>query len=106
MNVNLAVGATSNAPQAGGPSGSDHGALVRELAQAVEILNETSVSSENHEYSLSFDRRTKLPVVRVMDSITHEVIEQLPTEDVLRVTAFLQAEAAQECLSKVPAPVR
>ena len=72
----------------------------RELAQAVQRLNASSFLPEGREVSFSIDPKTKIPVVRVLDTNTREVLTQLPAEYVLRVAAFLDAEAAQETSSK------
>lgn len=77
-------------------------AQTRELAQAVQKLNASSLVPDNRELSMYLDPKTKIPVVRVLDSTTHQVLDQFPAEYVLQVTAFLQSEAAQETLSKNP----
>ena len=75
----------------------------RALATAVQKLNESPLIPDNRELSMSIDPKTKIPVVRVLDSTTHEILDQLPAEYVLRVTAFLESQVAQDSLSKIPA---
>ena len=69
---------------------------VRQLAQSVQQLNQSSLVPDGREFSLSLDPKTKLPVVRVMDTTTHDVIEQVPAEYILNLTASLESEQSQE----------
>jgi uncharacterized FlaG/YvyC family protein len=71
-------------------------AQTRQLSQAVRVLNASSVMPEDRELTLSLDPKTKIAVVKVIDSTTHEVLDQIPADYILRLTAFLQAQAAQE----------
>ena len=101
MNVTLS-GTGPDFDQPLGPQSAVTSAQSRELATAVQQLNQSSLIPDNRELSILIDPKTKIPVVRVLDSATHEVLDQLPAEYVLRVTAFLQSRAAQESLSKIP----
>jgi uncharacterized FlaG/YvyC family protein len=74
----------------------------RALAQAVAKLNGSPLIPENRELSMAIDPKTKISVVRVLDADTHEVLDQFPAEYVLRVTAFLESQEAQDSLSKIP----
>ena len=75
---------------------------MRQLAGAVRNLNESGALPDNRELSLSFDSETKLPVVKIVDSSTREVIEQIPAEYILRITSFLQSEDAKEAPARKP----
>ncbi len=68
----------------------------RQLAQSVQRLNGSSLVPDGREFSLSLDPKTKLPVVRVMDTTTHDVIEQVPAEYILSLTASLELEQSLE----------
>ena len=99
MNVSSTGAAAADWPQNTYTSSPASSAPVRELQKAIRQVNRSSILPDNRELSLSFDPKTKIPVVRVLDATTHEVLDQLPAEYMLRVTAFLQSEAAQESLS-------
>jgi uncharacterized FlaG/YvyC family protein len=57
----------------------------RELRLAVAQVNENGYAGEGREAVFSVDRATKLPVVKIIDSDTKEVINQWPAEYVLRL---------------------
>ncbi len=102
MTVTSATGGPGLPDPTGGAPVS-HAAESRELARAVRKLNDAAVLPDSRELSMSIDPKTKIPVVRVLDAVTHEVLDQLPAEYVLRVTAFLESQAAQNSFSK-PVP--
>ena len=54
---------------------------------AVAALNASSYFGAGREVTYSFSRAAHLPVVRVIDTSTKEVIVQLPSEFVLRLAA-------------------
>jgi uncharacterized FlaG/YvyC family protein len=68
----------------------------RQLIQAVQQINQTTTFSEGRELSLSLDPVTKVPVVKVVDAQTREVINQVPAEYVLRIAGFLETQAEEE----------
>ena len=60
----------------------------RQVAGAVHYLNSVDYAGEGREITFSLDRVTKLPVVRVIDTNTREVIQQWPRDYVLQVAAL------------------
>jgi len=63
----------------------------RSVMQAVSQLNESGYAGEGREVLFSVDRSTRLPVVKVVDTNTQEVINQWPPEYALRL-AQIQTE--------------
>jgi len=59
--------------------------LNRSVAHAVAQLNESGYLGEGREALFSVDRSTRLPVVKVIDTDTREVINQWPPEFALRL---------------------
>jgi flagellar protein FlaG len=61
----------------------------RALIQAVRAVNAAELYGHEHELSFAFDRQTQRPVVRIVDRKTREVIQQIPSEHVLRLAEEL-----------------
>ena len=57
----------------------------RELIQAVKSINATEHFGPNSELTFLLDRHTLRPIMRVVNSKTREVIQQLPPEYVLEL---------------------
>src|SRR5437870_5600944 len=57
----------------------------RELIQAVRAVNQAELYGQENELSFAFDRGTQRAVVRIVDRKTREVVQQIPTEQVLRM---------------------
>ena len=66
----------------------------RELIRAVKKLNESGKPEmkfgKDSELTFLLDRETGKPVVRIIDKRTHEVIQQIPPEYVLRMADELE----------------
>ena len=63
----------------------------RELVQAVKELEKAAVAGDGNELRLALDRETKRPVVRIVNRETGELIQQFPTEEVIRLAQRLKA---------------
>lgn len=61
----------------------------RQLVQAVQAVNGAQIFGEGTELTFAFDRYTKVPVMRIVDKATQEVIRQVPPEYVLRLAEDL-----------------
>jgi uncharacterized FlaG/YvyC family protein len=61
----------------------------RDIVQAIKALNAASSFGDNNELSFMLDRNTKLPVIRVINKDTKEVVEQIPAEYLLQLAAEL-----------------
>ena len=59
--------------------------FTRTVASAVRQLNESDYVGEGREVQFSIDRTTRLPVVKVVDTATKEVINQWPPEYALQL---------------------
>jgi uncharacterized FlaG/YvyC family protein len=62
----------------------------RALIQAVRAVNGAELFGQENELSFSFDRGSQRAVVRIVDRITREVVQQFPTEQVLRLAEELK----------------
>ncbi len=60
----------------------------RQWAEAVRYLNQHHLAGSGRELTLSIDDQTRQPVIRVVDSVTKAVLEQMPTEDALRLAQY------------------
>jgi flagellar protein FlaG len=62
----------------------------RALVHAVKAVNATELFGQDHELAFSFDRNLRRTVVRIVDSKTGEVVQQIPAEYVLRLAEELK----------------
>ena len=72
------------------PTPPEQAAVNREIVQAVKALNAAESFGNNHELTFLLDRATKLPVIRIVDRRTKEVVDQIPPEYILRLAEDLQ----------------
>lgn len=56
-----------------------------QLVRAVERINEAELFGQRSELTITVDRETRRPVVKIVDRETQEVIRQIPPEYVLRL---------------------
>ena len=73
------------------PEGQVQLAERRELVQAVKELQKANIPGDGNELRLALDRETKRPVVRIVNRETGELIQQFPTEEVIRLAQRLKA---------------
>lgn len=64
-----------------------------ELVRAVESINRAELLGQRSELTISVDRETRRPVVKIVDRETKEVIQQIPPEYVLRLAEDLKDRA-------------
>lgn len=57
----------------------------KQLVHAVEALSKSGFFGPSNELQMSYDRGTKRCVVKLVDTQTKEVIQQIPPEYVLRL---------------------
>ena len=62
----------------------------RALIQAVRAVNAAEFYGQENELSFAFDRGSQRAVVRIVDKKTREVVQQIPTEQVLRFAEELK----------------
>ena len=60
-------------------------ALNRAVSGAVKVLNDAGHAGQGREITFSVDRVSHLPVVRVVDTDTKEVVQQWPSDYVLQL---------------------
>jgi len=68
------------------PSGAER-VLVREVSKAVRQLNDAGIAGPGNEITFSIDRATRLPVIKVVDTNTNQVLNQWPAQYVLQLAA-------------------
>lgn len=64
--------------------------LRNQLAAAVRALNQSGLYGQDRELQFARDAGTKTMVIKVVQSQTGEVLEQIPPEEVLRAAEVLQ----------------
>ncbi len=74
---NIAIAPVSTPPEVAAQN--------RELIQAVKSVNATEHFGPDSELTFSFDRHTQRPILRVVNSRTKEVIQQIPPQYVLEM---------------------
>ena len=62
----------------------------RDLVQAVKALNAAASFGDNNELTFLLDRKTRLPVIRIVNRKTNELVDQIPPEYVLRLAEELR----------------
>ena len=62
------------------------------VQQAVSTVNNSNVFGDGNEITFSVDPTTNRLLVRLVDSNTHEVLRQIPTEYVLRLARQLRTK--------------
>jgi uncharacterized FlaG/YvyC family protein len=86
--VSLANSVTAGVQSASNLSSSptpDQRALTQAVSGAVQKLNKSGIAGEGREITFSVDPGTRIPVVKVVDTNTNEVINQWPPEYALRL---------------------
>ena len=68
----------------------------RVLSAAVKLLNDAGAAGNSHEFSIAIDPKTRQAVIRIIDQSTREVIEQLPSEYLLRVAQQISERLAKQ----------
>jgi uncharacterized FlaG/YvyC family protein len=62
----------------------------RTLSAAVQTVNESQYLGADRSVTFSVDQASRLPVVKVVDTSTNEVVEQWPPEYLLQLAADVQ----------------
>lgn len=73
--------------------GSDPGAH-QDLIKAVAAINRSELLGQDRELTLTIDRESRRPVLKILDSVTGDVISQIPGEQALRMAEQLRLAAA------------
>jgi uncharacterized FlaG/YvyC family protein len=72
------------------PTAPEHAVENRDIVQAVKALNAAASFGENNELTFLLDRNSRLPVIRIIDRETKEVVDQIPPEYILRMAEELR----------------
>ena len=75
-----------NSPEGPAP---EQAAKNREIAAAVRAINEHQTFGPGSELRFSIDRETGRGLIRIVDRVTNEVLNQIPPEEVVRMSALL-----------------
>jgi len=67
----------------------EQAAANRDLVQAVRTLNTATAFGDQNEITFQVDRTSRLPVIRIVDRNTKELVTQIPAEYVLRMAEEL-----------------
>ena len=86
------VKSTTDAEPQAQPLPAEARETIRQVAAAVDDLNAVGYAGQDREITFSVDRETKLPVVKVIDAKSKEVIQQWPRDSVLHLAAQLHQE--------------
>jgi uncharacterized FlaG/YvyC family protein len=62
----------------------------RALIQAVHAVNAAEMFGQNNELTFIVDRAARRTVIRIVNRETHEVVDQIPAEYVLRLAEELK----------------
>jgi flagellar protein FlaG len=76
-----------NSPAGPGP---EQAARNRELARAIQKINDHEVFGPGSELRFAVDRETGRGLIRIVDRVTNEVLNQIPPEEVIRMAATLE----------------
>ena len=66
----------------------------RDVATAVQTLNQNGTAGPGRAFSIAIDGKTRVPVVRIVDSVTNELIEQIPSQDILDLAQQIKQETS------------
>jgi uncharacterized FlaG/YvyC family protein len=61
------------------------------LIHAVRAINAAGLLGQDNELTFILDRNTRKAVVRIVNRQTHEIVEQIPDEHVLRIAEKLSS---------------
>ncbi len=86
---------TPQAAQADAPDRAARQAEVRQLAQAAKTINESGQLGDKNELTIALDRETGHPVMRIIDRTSREVLQQIPSERVLRMAEEFKRAAGE-----------
>jgi uncharacterized FlaG/YvyC family protein len=77
----------------------EQAAANRDLVQAVKAVNEAGTFGDNNEITFQIDRASHLPLVRIIDRTTNQVVEQIPAEYILELAQSLGAKVGSSTFS-------
>lgn len=64
----------------------------RQLIHAVKAINAAELYGQEHELAFAVDRESRRAVVRIVDRKTRAVVDQIPSEQVLRLAEELKQQ--------------
>ena len=75
-----------NSPQGPAP---EQAARNREIARAIQAINDHEVFGPGSELRFSVDRETGRGLIKIVDRVTNEVLNQIPPEEAIRMSEAL-----------------
>jgi len=66
----------------------------RQVAAAVQTLNDNGAAGPGRAFSIAIDSKTRVPVVRIVDSATNQLIEQIPSQYILDLAQQIDQETS------------
>lgn len=88
MEINQLSGISPTAPFDLTPK-LQHDAATRQIVSAVQALNKSELFGENRQLHFSRDNDTHRVIIKITNPKTGEIIDQIPSETVLRMLADL-----------------
>ena len=86
--------ASSSLPAAPAPAHTAAPSVNRDLATAVQTLNQNGTAGPGREFSIAIDGKTRVAVVRIVDKATNELIEQIPSQYILDLAQQIKQETS------------
>jgi uncharacterized FlaG/YvyC family protein len=86
--------AFSSLPAAPAPVPATAPSAHRDVATAVQTLNQNGTAGPGREFSIAIDGKTRVPVVRIVDKVTNELIEQIPSQYILDLAQQINQETS------------
>jgi flagellar protein FlaG len=80
----------AGAPVVSAPTSAQNNATARQIVSAVREINKSELMGEGRQLTFTRDPETRQPVIQIVDQNTGDVIDQLPSETVLRLAADLK----------------
>ncbi len=65
----------------------------REVIQAVRAINSSANLGDRNELQFSLDQQTRRPIIKIVNRSTHEVVRQIPNEEVLALAKDVKKSA-------------
>lgn len=73
------------------PGNPEQAAKNREVARAVKSINDGGGVGVGSELRFAIDKQSGSPLIKIVDRITNEVIQQIPAESVIRLAEVLKS---------------
>ena len=65
----------------------------REVIQAVRFVGDHANLGDSNELTFFLDRKTRQPIIKIVNRVTGEVVQQIPNEQILRMADDMKLSA-------------